>query len=110
MMIDTMNYPLTDEYDLNLWQDDEGRVKLTAYKLRWVDGVEGKELATSTYEEFYTLGLKPAEVVALNATEVEDEWTTRSHFHAQVAEWGGVVTHRIQDFLMTLPPYVAENA
>lgn len=109
MMIDTLNYPLTDEYDLNLWSNDEGKVHLTAYKLRWTEGEQGKELTTSTYEVFYSFLLSDYEVKALNASEVEDEWTTRSHFHAQVSEWGGVVPPRIQEFLMTLPPYVAEN-
>jgi hypothetical protein len=109
MMIDTMNYPLTDEYDLNLWLDDNNKVKLTAYKLLWTEGEQGKELTSGSGEEFYTLSLTTLEVIAMNSPEIEDEWNTRSGFHAMVYGWGGKVPPRIQEFLMTLPPYVAET-
>ncbi len=91
MLIDTEVFPYTNEYDINLYYDeDSGVLNVRAYYLQW----ETNENPDSDYEYVLEAGDYDDWVEIANIDEsnlkawdffVYDHWTTRSAFEQEFA-------------------------
>ncbi len=92
-ILDTEVFPRTNEYDLNLWLDDDGYFRVNSYPLAWDSQHETDEegnplyVMTNEYQQWDTLICvdtnDPEMMKAFGLTLdecLEDEWTTSSFF------------------------------
>jgi hypothetical protein len=89
MIIDTEVFPYTNEYDINLWFDEEsGKLRIVAYELDWevsADDESGYSLTLTSYDN-------PIEITTIDELDlkmwdfyVSDHWTTRTAFEGEFA-------------------------
>lgn len=92
-ILDTEVFPRTNEYDLNLWLDDDGYFRISSYELAWESqhdtDEEGNPLYVMTNEyngndTLICVDTNDAEMMkafGLTLSDcMEDEWTTSSFF------------------------------
>lgn len=110
MLIDTEAFPYTNEYDINLWYDeDNSQLRILAYELDWEldPNNEGEySLCLSNYDN-------PIEIATIDELNLKawdffvyDHWTTRSVFEDEFAHLP-MLLHIVLPELNKLPPYEA---
>lgn len=89
MLIDTEVFPRTNEYDINLYYDeDAGMLRVIAYELDWElnpDSEGEYSLCISNYDNpIYLAQISESNLKAWDFF-VHDHWTTRSVFEEEFA-------------------------
>jgi hypothetical protein len=110
MIIDTEVFPNTNEYDINLWFDEEsGKLRIIAYELDWevnADDESGYSLTLTSYDNPIDLATIDELDLKLWDFFVSDHWTTRTAFESEFAHLP-MFLHIVLPVLELLPPYEA---
>jgi hypothetical protein len=98
-VIDTLPFPHLNEYDLNLWIDDDGFLRASAYQLCLERAVKLDEDGEPTYQPTNYYCGDAITLVCIHQHEylepdrddlyahLEDEWDTISSFLSDPREW-----------------------
>lgn len=98
-MIDTMPFPYLNEYDLNIWIDDDGYLRASAYQLCLDKSIGVDEHGEPTYQPtnygcsdaFTLVCIHEHEYIGIDRDELyarlDDEWDTITGFLSDPREW-----------------------
>jgi len=128
-LLDAEVFPRTNLYDINVYVDDEGFLRITAYHLVWVKDPDSKHEGDYTFSnDDY---LEPISLLCLDVYEdadlrrwgltrhtlnrLDDSWTTTSEFHAEYAdllreELMNIVLEQIETYCPAYEADVQEHA
>mgnify|MGYP006276897051 CR=1 FL=1 len=91
MIIDTQVFPYTDEYDINLyWDEDRGVLTIKAYYLQWEQNDDPDRdcdyiLEAGDYDDWIDIATINESNLKAWDFFVSDHWTTRTAFEVEFA-------------------------
>lgn len=127
-LIDTEVFPRTNLYDINVYLDEDGFLRITAYPLVWVADPDNRKdeegnplytFANSDYAETISLlcldvyedaDLKDWELTRKNLDKIDDSWTTTTEFENEYKELLSekVMTVVLEQIEIYCPAYEAD--